>query len=132
MSLLRDAGYNLELLFVFADEETMVHRTERRAKSTGRITKPDHVCCLTPSFCLCAPELTGDRWGLPVQIKSSRMKSPLVVRQLGRKDVVDRVRLVDNSSDDQPPNVVFDSRTDQGWQEGAQVDVDLYMSLKQS
>lgn len=60
------------------------------------------------------------------------MKSPLVVRQLGRKDVVDRVRLVDNSSDDQPPSIVFDSRTDQGWQEGAQVDVDLYMSLKQS
>lgn len=43
MSLLRDAGYNLELVFVFADEETMVQRAERRAKSTGRITKPDHV-----------------------------------------------------------------------------------------
>lgn len=66
-----------------------------------------------------------------LQIKSSRMKSPLVVRQLGRKAVVDRVRLVDNSSDEAPPEIVYDSEQDERWQEGAQVDVDLFMSAAQ-
>lgn len=56
------------------------------------------------------------------------MKSPLVVRQLGRKDMVDRVRLVDNSSDDTPPEVIYDSEHDADWQQGAQVDVDIFMT----
>lgn len=43
MKRLREHGYSLELLFVMADEDTMVERARRRAKATGRITKADHV-----------------------------------------------------------------------------------------
>lgn len=126
MDKLRAEGFKLDLLFVFADEETMVDRAKRRAKTTGRITKPDHVCSsISPP----APASWRADPG-PSQIKSSRMKSPLVVRALGRKDIVDRVRLVDNSIDSEPPKIVYDSEQDENWKQGGQVDVDLFMSLR--
>ena len=37
------AGYHIEVLFVYAAEETMICRANKRAKETGRYTDPEHV-----------------------------------------------------------------------------------------
>lgn len=46
------------------------------------------------------------------------------MQQLAHKDYVDRVRLLDNSSNEKPPHVVYDSENDPGFKEkGHTVDV---------
>jgi hypothetical protein len=49
------------------------------------------------------------------------------VQQLGTKETVHRVRLVDNSADDAPPQVVYDSEHDEAWQKGEEIDVFRYV-----
>jgi hypothetical protein len=46
------------------------------------------------------------------------------VEKLAKKEHVDRVRMVDNSSNDKPPHMVYDSKGDACFeQEGKTVDV---------
>lgn len=39
----RDRGFQIEILFVFADEKTMERRAQSRAKDTGRFTSLNRV-----------------------------------------------------------------------------------------
>ncbi|GAA5956505.1 hypothetical protein JCM3765_003466 [Sporobolomyces pararoseus] len=91
----REAGYECEILFVSAPEETMLKRAERRAKSTGRVTNPE-------------------------AIKRSRLKSPECVSNLSKPSLVRRVRLIDNSDDSSDsttkgPQMLYDSSLDPVW-----------------
>ncbi|GAA5904570.1 uncharacterized protein JCM6883_003830 [Sporobolomyces salmoneus] len=91
----RESGYECEILFVSAPEETMLKRAERRAKSTGRVTNPE-------------------------AIKRSRLKSPECVSNLSKPSLVRRVRLIDNSDDSSEtdssgPEIMYDSLLDPVW-----------------
>lgn len=91
----REAGYECEILFVSAPEETMLRRAEQRAKSTGRVTNPE-------------------------AIKRSRLKSPECVSHLSKPSLVRRVRLIDNSDDSSEssakgPQMLYDSALDPVW-----------------
>ncbi|KAL7411238.1 zeta toxin-domain-containing protein [Mrakia frigida] len=100
-SLSKD-GYGVEILFVFAEEETMRDRAGRREKKTGR-------------------RVTDQ------QIHTSRLSSPRSVRALSSAQNIHRLRLVDNSSDSEPPKVVYDSKDDPEWgANGKEVDVEAY------
>jgi hypothetical protein len=108
----RSAGYLVEVLFVFCtDEDTMWARAERRRLKTGRRVSRE-------------------------QIRKSRLQSPASVAELSspsssathRAASIDRLRLVDNSSDDPEsgqPEVVYDSRDDSSWQDGIGGEVDV-------
>lgn len=108
----RSAGYLVEVLFVFCtDEDTMWARAERRRLKTGRRVSR-------------------------AQIRKSRLQSPASVAQLSSPSAsaalqaasIDRLRLVDNSSDDPhsgQPIVVYDSRDDSSWQDGIGGEVDV-------
>ncbi|GAA5926005.1 hypothetical protein JCM3775_005173 [Rhodotorula graminis] len=86
----REAGYDCEILFVSAPEDVMLRRAEKRAKSTGRVTRPE-------------------------AIKRSRIKSPECVTKLSKPGLVRRVRLIDNSSDTSPASTMYDSALDPLW-----------------
>ncbi|GAA5941737.1 exocyst subunit SEC8 [Sporobolomyces koalae] len=95
MKTFKESGYECEILFVSAPEETMIKRAERRAKSTGRVTNPD-------------------------AIKRSRQKSPECVSRLSKPSLVRRVRLIDNSddssgSDAKGSEILYDSSLDPVW-----------------
>ncbi|KAM0789123.1 hypothetical protein ACM66B_003177 [Microbotryomycetes sp. NB124-2] len=94
MKKYRSDGYECEILFVTAPEDTMISRAERRAKITGRFTDPE-------------------------AIKFSRLKSPECVSRLSTPDHVRRVRLIDNSSDSAPPTILYDSNLDPDWQQAS-------------
>jgi hypothetical protein len=105
----RSAGYLVEVLFVFCrDEDIMWQRAERRRLKTGRRVSKE-------------------------QIHKSRLQSPVSVRVLSspsansHESSIDRLRLVDNSSDDAEfqPKIVYDSTDDSSWQEGVGGEVDV-------
>lgn len=107
----RSAGYLVEVLFVFCtDEDIMWSRAERRRLKTGRRVSR-------------------------AQIRKSRLQSPASVAQLSSPSTstnhqaasIDRLRLVDNSSDDpgSQPRIVYDSRNDSSWQDGVGGEVDV-------
>ncbi|KAK4052559.1 hypothetical protein OIO90_004328 [Microbotryomycetes sp. JL221] len=96
MKRYRKDGYECEILFVTAPEDTMISRAERRAKITGRFTDPE-------------------------AIKFSRLKSPECVSRLSTPEHVRRVRLIDNSSDSVPPTILYDSNLDPDWQAAAKL-----------
>lgn len=75
----------------------MLERAERRAKITGRYTDPE-------------------------AIKRSRLKSPECVSNLSSPSHVKRVRFIDNASDDDPPEIMYDSERDPDWNERAEKD----------
>lgn len=55
------------------------------------------------------------------------------MEQLAHKDYVDRVRLLDNSSNESPPHVVYDSAEDAGFEEeGNTVDVMKWIKIEQA
>ncbi|KAL8276771.1 hypothetical protein RQP46_010827 [Phenoliferia psychrophenolica] len=92
MKKLGEEGYAVEILFVFADEETMLCRARRRAEKTGRVTDP-------------------------ASTKRSRIKSPQCVSRLSKPSLVRRVRLAANTRDSEPPTFVYDSDKDPSWNE---------------
>lgn len=105
----RTTGYLVEVLFVFCtDEDVMWRRAERRRIKTGRRVSR-------------------------AQIRASRVQSPESVQALSTPDgaheraAIDRLRLVDNSSDDpaDTPRIVYDSRDDRRWSEEEGGDVDV-------
>ncbi|CED82037.1 zeta toxin family protein [Phaffia rhodozyma] len=106
MTEFRQSGYLVEVVFVFCrDEDVMWHRAEKRRIKTGRRVSR-------------------------AQIHNSRLKSPVSVQTLSKpssdgKAFIDRLRLVDNSTDlpVQPPVIVYDSTEDPGWKEGLGGDV---------
>lgn len=51
MKVYRDAGYFLSIVFVFAEEETMISRAANREKATGRHTPDDQVRSRSPCSC---------------------------------------------------------------------------------
>lgn len=62
-----------------------------------------------------------------LQIHTSRLSSPRSVRALSSAQNIHRLRLVDNSSDSEPPKVVYDSKDDPEWgANGKEIDVEAY------
>lgn len=58
------------------------------------------------------------------QIERTARKAPESVQCLATREHVDRVRIIDNSSDDKPPKIVYDSKGDERFEvEGKRVDV---------
>lgn len=69
---------------------------------------------------------------LPSQIRRTAESARKSVQQLAHKDFVDRVRLLDNSSNEKPPHVVYDSAEDPGFEkEGNTVDVMKWIKIEQ-
>lgn len=67
-----------------------------------------------------------------LQIRRTAKSAPKSVEQLAHKDYVDRVRLLDNSSNDKPPHLVYDSANDPGFEkEGNTVDVMKWIKKEQ-
>ncbi|GAA6059800.1 hypothetical protein JCM10212_003695 [Sporobolomyces blumeae] len=95
MKRFKEGGYECEILFVSAPEETMLKRAENRAKTTGRVTNPD-------------------------AIRRSRIKSPECVGRLAKPSLIRRVRLIDNAADSSSPEcpgpqIMYDSSLDPVW-----------------
>lgn len=119
MAEYRKAGYHIEIFFVFADLPIMEKRAKEREKSTGRQTDLEHVRLLSQLHvpkCLTLFSVA--------QIRRTAESAPRSVEQLAHKDFVDRVQLLDNSSNDKPPHVVYDSKYDPEFEDkGHHVDV---------
>ena len=67
------------------------------------------------------------------QIRRTAKSAPESVHQLAHKMFCDRVRLLDNSSNDKPPRLVYDSAKDPAFeQDGHNVDVMRWMKKEQA
>ena len=122
----RDEGYEIEIFFVFADEDVMEKRAKEREKETGRQTDKEKVGLV----CDPAPErlLT-----IQAQIHDSATRAPRSVQELASREHVHRVRLIDNSSNENPPHLVYDSKGDDCFEkEGKNVDVMKWVEKEQS
>ncbi|KAL7010229.1 hypothetical protein EMMF5_000249 [Cystobasidiomycetes sp. EMM_F5] len=95
----RKDGYSIEIFFVFADEDVMERRAKRRERETGRSTDRKHI-------------------------ERSAQEAPRSVQELAKREHVHRVRIIDNSQDDDEPVVCYDSQGDDCFeQDGGVVDV---------
>jgi hypothetical protein len=119
-------NYDIEILFVFADEPVMQARAKYRARKTGR------VCSILLSFWVKTDETM--QVTDPESITRSRIRSPECVHRLARKQFVNRfvpplalsfatnlfrcsVRFVWNNDKHCPPQIVYDSSLDPAWAE---------------
>jgi len=105
MKRYRDENYSIEIFFVFAEIDVMTRRAKQREKETGRQTDVEHVCASFTHILMLLIELVE-------QIKRSAKAAPESVRALAAAEHVHRVRLIDNSEDDGPPQIVYDSQGD--------------------
>lgn len=122
----RDEGYDIEIFFVFADEDVMEKRAKEREKETGRQTDKEKVSLLFAP----ASEQT---LRYHAQIHDSATRAQRSVQELASREHVHRVRLIDNSSNEKPPHLVYDSKGDECFEkEGKNVDVLKWVEKEQS
>jgi hypothetical protein len=126
----------------------MLERAKRREKITGRVRIPfplfKAVPLMSPLLCSSPTPRRSDALGSnPPNVSGDLRRQPtssgLFFRLQPTSTVADdpparhSVRLVDNSSDDHPPTIVYDSAKDPRWlegDEGARVDVRAFVEAR--
>lgn len=126
MKIYKDAGYFLEIVFVYASEETMILRANKREKETGRHTSTKQVRIFLDCILLVVTDLI-----FLCQIRNSMISSAKNVVALGTNENVHRVKMVDNSSDDEDEIIVYDSDKDPNWAKGGRPPVEKFIPMNE-